>query len=125
MLEFLLIRRSNKLKKKFQEVANNIAKDVNCWLKQYDLVCPAETAGRKQRELGLKNFVRSLIGMFVKLQLSDVETIYFFEGLGNKAYMEVFDPKRVVIVGSHIEKNYAKSHGYNKFRLGLLNLSPS
>ena len=96
----------------FQEIVNNISKDVECWLKQYDLVWPAETAGRKKREVGFKNIVRSLTGFFVKPQLSNVETIYVFEGLRNKAYMEIFNPECVVIVGSHIEKKYAKSHGY-------------
>jgi len=100
------------LKKKIQEISNKIAIDVASWLQQYGLVWPDETSFNKQREAGLRNIVRSLIGVFVKPQLGNCETIYFFEGLRNKAYMEVFDPESVVIIGSHIEKNYAKSYGY-------------
>jgi hypothetical protein len=81
-------------------------------LQQYDLVWPAETSFRQQREAGPKNIVRSLIGIFVTPQLGNGETIYFFEGLRNKTYMEIFDPASVVVIDSHIEKKYAKSHGY-------------
>lgn len=100
------------MKKKNQDISNKIEKDVSAWLKQYELAWPAETSFSKQREVGLRNIVRSLIGIFLKPQLGDGETIYIFEGLRNKAYMEIFDPESVVIIGSHIEKNYAKSRGY-------------
>ena len=96
----------------FNEVSNKICKDVKCWLQQYELVWPAETSARRQREVELINILRGLIGLFLKPQFSKAETIYIFEGLRNKAYMKLFDAKSVVIVGSHIERNYAKSNGH-------------
>ena len=45
-------------------------------------------------------------------RLCDIQSIYIFEGIRNSNYMSAFNPQSVIVIGSHIERQYAKSHGY-------------
>ena len=44
--------------------------------------------------------------------INKCQNIYIFEGLRSKEYMKVFNPEAVLLIGSHLEKEYAKVHGY-------------
>lgn len=98
--------------KEFEKIANNISEDSKSWMRQYECSAPLEIERRRKDGRGIKDFIRTLLGIFVKPSFDNVETLFIFEGLRNKEYMSAFNPSSVIIVGSHIEKQYATSHGY-------------
>jgi hypothetical protein len=100
------------VKKNFKKIANDIADDCNSWMRQFECSAPAEFERRRNNALGLKDFARAALSMFVKPKFKNVETMYVFEGLRNKEYMSLFAPQTVIVVGSHQEKTFAKAHGY-------------
>jgi len=99
----------------FKEIADKISEDSKSWMRQFECDAPAEMERRRKNAGGIKGIVRTVLSLFIKPRLGDDETIYIFEGLRNKEYMKVFSPASVMIVGSHLEKEYARFHGY-KFR---------
>ena len=110
-----LIRHANDglaMTKKYRQVAELIAGDCKSWVDQFALVAPAEIARRKKYNRSTKSFVQTIIGLLMPPQLGDGETAYIFEGLRNKEYMNAFKPETVIVVGSRIEKTFAKSKGY-------------
>lgn len=96
----------------FKETANNISKDSKSWMQQYEYSAPAEIERRRNSARGIKDFARTVLGLFVKPRLKTVESMYVFEGLRNKEYMSIFAPESVLVIGSHQEKDYAEAHGY-------------
>lgn len=100
------------VQKDFEEIANDISEDSKSWMRQYKCTAPLEIARRRKDARGLKDFIRTLLGVFVNPNFGNDETLYFFEGLRNKEYMGAFNPSSVIVIGSHKEKQYATSHGY-------------
>lgn len=90
----------------------NISEQYDCWLSQWGVVSPENVLDRRRFMRGLKCLFQAVVGTFIRPFLSNTNYIYIFEGLRNKEYMAVFSPDTVVIVGSHIEKEYAHEHGY-------------
>jgi hypothetical protein len=103
----------NIVKKKYQYVAKLISDDVRIWLDQYDLNASEEVLRRRKNNRKLKNIILSLLGINLPIKTEEVDVLYIFEGIRNKNVMILFDPKSVVIIGSHIEREYAKLNGYN------------
>ena len=95
-----------------EEIANRISEHSKSWMRQYELSAPDEIARRIKNARGTKDIVRTALGLFIKPQLDQIESIFIFEGLRNKDYMTVFRPESVIVIGSHLEKKYAKAHGY-------------
>jgi len=91
---------------------NNIAENCDSWLSQLELAAPAEVMQRREYMHGFKCSIKALIGLFTKYRLTETEDIYIFEGIRNKEYMKAFNSNSIVIIGSHIEKEYAMLHGY-------------
>lgn len=100
------------VQKVFEKIANNISEDSKSWMRQYECVAHLEIERRRTDARGFKDFIRTLIGVFIKPDFCNVETLYIFEGLRNKEYMSAFNASSVIVIGSHKEKQYAKSHGY-------------
>jgi hypothetical protein len=93
--------------------ASNISGNCKSWLNQYAYYVPQEVFNRRKHMRGLRCMVKTIIGMLVKPHLPTKKNIYIFQGLRNKVYMAAFSPDSVVIVGSHLEKKYADTHGYS------------
>lgn len=96
----------------FEEVANDISEKSKDWIRQYAHIDSKEIERRRKIARGIKEFVRTLAGLFIRPKLGETKSIYIFEGLRNKEYMSVFKPDSVIIVGSHLERDYAIAHGY-------------
>ena len=95
-----------------ENTVSNISENYGSWLDQMEHHYQQEIFHRRKYMRGFKCFIQTLIGMFIKPRLSNTNNIYIFEGIRNREYMAVFNPDSVVIVGSHLEKEYAYSHGY-------------
>lgn len=100
------------MQRNYKKVAEIISKDCESWMRQFSCVAPAEIARRRENGRKTKSIVQTILGLFTPPQLGGGETAYIFEGLRNKEYMNAFNPESVIVVGSHIEKIHAKSHGY-------------
>lgn len=93
-------------------VVNKISEHCDSWLTQFAVVAPEKVMERRKLMRGTKCLIQAVLGIFIKPKLSEKKDIYIFQGLRNKEYMAVFDPASVLVVGSHVEKEYADAHGY-------------
>lgn len=98
--------------KALQESVEAISRDCQGWLNQWSFMAFKNVEKRKQMMRSFRCIIRTSIGLFVKPRLNENKHTYVFEGLRNKEYMTAFEPNSVVIIGSHLEKKYAKAHGY-------------
>ena len=95
-----------------EDVVSEISRNCDSWLNQYKYGAPYEVLNRRKYMRGLKCFIQTMIGLFAKPHFNNKKEIYIFEGIRYKDYMRAFSPDSVVIVGSHMEKDYANTCGY-------------
>ncbi len=95
-----------------ENVVGDISQAYNTWLNQSAIVSPQDILTRRKYMRGLKCFIKTMIGLFIKPHFNKEKEIYIFEGLRNKYYMAAFSSDSIVIVGSHVEKEYANANGY-------------
>ncbi len=95
-----------------ENVVGDISQAYNTWLNQSAIVLPQDILTRRKYMRGLKCFIKTMIGLFIKPHFNKEKEIYIFEGLRNKYYMAAFSSDSIVIVGSHVEKEYANANGY-------------
>ena len=95
-----------------ENVVGDISQAYNSWLNQTAIVSPQDILTRRKYMRGLKCFIKTMIGLFIKPHFNKEKEIYIFEGLRNKYYMAAFSSDSIVIVGSHVEKEYANANGY-------------
>ena len=95
-----------------QDLLNEISRSCDEWLNQYAYGAPHDVFNRRKYMRGLKCFIQTMVGSFVKPNFNKKQELYIFEGLRYKDYMKAFKPDSVVIIGSHMEKKYANTCGY-------------
>lgn len=96
----------------FDELASDIAEDFKNWLLELECHEPSTVARRNKDMSKIGDLFRAALGFFVSPRLQNAETLYIFEGIRYKEYMKVFRPETIIVVGSHIEKDFAKLNGY-------------
>jgi hypothetical protein len=104
----ILSSTKDKLKDTLEEIALNCHK----WMSQWEVVAANYVLERKGNMKSLKVFSQVAFGLFIKPHFDQNKNVYIFQGLRNKEYMAIFEPNSVVIVGSHLEKEFAIKHGY-------------
>ncbi len=95
-----------------ENVVGDISQAYNSWLNQTAIDEPQDVLNRRKYMRASKCFIKTMIGLFIKPHFNKEKEIYIFEGLRNKYYMAAFSSDSIVIVGSHIEKEYANANGY-------------
>jgi hypothetical protein len=95
-----------------KQSANLISENCISWLNMYASFAPNVVQQRRKYMRGIKCFLRTVIGLFVKPSIKQEDDVYIFEGLRYKEYMKFFNPKSVVVVGMAEEKKYAYDYGY-------------
>ena len=95
-----------------ENVVGDISQAYDSWLNQTAIDAPQDVLNRRKYMRGLKCFIKTMMGLFIKPHFNKEKEIYIFEGLRNKNYMAVFSSDSIVIVGSHVEKEYASANGY-------------
>ncbi len=96
----------------FAKIATNISEDFKGWLHELQYHEPSTVERRKKNMSAIGDIFRAALGFFIKPRLQNAEVLYIFEGIRYKEYMTVFRPETIVVVGSHIERDFAKRHGY-------------
>jgi hypothetical protein len=59
-----------------------------------------------------KEIIKAVVGIFYNKKKFKDQNYFIFQGLNNKIYMNYFDPRAVIIVGSHNEKLYAENNNH-------------
>jgi hypothetical protein len=95
-----------------EDSVKKISENSDSWLSQYKFIAPKAVTNRRKYIHGARGLAQTIIGFFINPLLGKTENVYIFEGIRNKEYMAIFRADSVVIVGSHLEKAYAKAHGY-------------
>ena len=98
--------------KSLRDVINEISDNCRTWLDEFSYHAPSEVVVRRKYMNGFKCILKALLGLFVSPRFENLENIYIFVGIRNGEHMKVFLPNTVVILGSHLERDYARKHGY-------------
>jgi hypothetical protein len=101
------------MNKSYLNIADKISEDARNWIKQFEIIAPAEMQKRKKNTYKAKNIIITVLSIFIKPKFSDGKYLYIFQGIKNSEYMKIFNPESVVVVGSNLERDFAKIHGYN------------
>lgn len=99
-------------KENLKNIANQIATSSSNWLDEFATIAPKLVLERRKQMQGTKCLIQTMISIFIKPNLKKTKNIYIFEGIRNKEYMKAFSADSIVIIGSHLEKKYAETHGY-------------
>lgn len=85
---------------------------MNEWLIKYSQTAYRDGDLRRKSMNGFRVLIKTIIGFLIKPRILEKENLYIFEGIRNKEYMAYFSPSSVVVVGSYVEKAFAKKNGY-------------
>jgi hypothetical protein len=97
------------------QIREKIIHENNLWLKSRFSLGFYTTEYKKRIKLyrSSKVLFKAFLGIFIFNKIPKNKDLIIFQGLRNSAYFDAFDKESVFIIGSHIEKEYAKLNGYN------------
>lgn len=91
---------------------NRIIAACKQWNSEFNVPVPSEIAERKKISRSLRTLIKIAIGLLVFPPSRVPRRIILFQGLRSEYVFSLFPRENVYILGSRIEQEYARSHGY-------------
>jgi hypothetical protein len=97
---------------KSTKISEEIVNRVDNWLENFQFNAPDDYKKRIKYNKSIINILKAMIGFFVKYEIPESRNLIVFQGIRNKNYIKHFDPKEVIILGSSIDREYAKKNNF-------------